>query len=202
MGFQLGGKQIAIEPGWHFGSRCPGDPARLAVYDVLPDQLLEKIANSGDFRGTLVFDKWMANADSRQCIFFRARIKEWMRLSGEHALKVGFVAQMMDNGYVFDGPNWTFTDSPLQGLYFRRDVYRGVRSLSDFQPWLDRVENFPEEVVDDALKQLPSHWLEEDRDAFEAMLERLMKRRKRVPELIRDVATGRSKPFPEWRETS
>ena len=30
---------------------------------------------------------------------------------------------MMDHGFVFDGPHWTFTDSPLQGLYFRPIVY-------------------------------------------------------------------------------
>src|SRR5215472_5753169 len=27
--FQLGGRKAAVEPGWHFGSRCPGDPERM-----------------------------------------------------------------------------------------------------------------------------------------------------------------------------
>src|SRR5215469_15225486 len=60
--FTLGARQIPVEPGWHFGSRYPGDPARTAVYDFLPDALLPKVANLYDFRAILVFDKWAANA--------------------------------------------------------------------------------------------------------------------------------------------
>src|SRR5579862_6600108 len=30
---QLGTHRSALAPGWHFGSRFPGDPARLVVYD-------------------------------------------------------------------------------------------------------------------------------------------------------------------------
>ena len=50
---------------------------------------------------------------------------------------------MVDNGFVFEGPHWQLNDSPLQGLYFRPMVYRGVRGLDDFQPWLDRIVHFP-----------------------------------------------------------
>jgi hypothetical protein len=45
----LGTRRIAIEPGWHFGSRYPGDPARSAVYDFLPDALLSRVVNLEDF---------------------------------------------------------------------------------------------------------------------------------------------------------
>ncbi len=38
---QLGSRRVAVEPGWHFGSRFPGDPARNVVYDFLPDALLK-----------------------------------------------------------------------------------------------------------------------------------------------------------------
>src|SRR6476469_8435382 len=37
LSIQLGTNRVAVEPGWQFGSRFPGDPARLAVYDFLPD---------------------------------------------------------------------------------------------------------------------------------------------------------------------
>src|SRR3954447_1405080 len=33
----LGSRRVEVEPGWHFGSRYPGDPNRVAVYDFLPD---------------------------------------------------------------------------------------------------------------------------------------------------------------------
>lgn len=195
---QLGSKHLAIEPGWHFGSAFPGDPARMAVYDFIPDLLLDKVVNLADFLGVLVFDKWAANADSRQSVFYRARLRQWVSGADEYLTRTGFVANMMDHGYVFNGPHWTFADSPLQGLYFRPSVYQHVRSFDDFQPWLDRVTHFPEEVVDDALKQLPPTWLEGDEDSVKQLMTKLMSRRKRVPDLIRDSTSGRINPFPNW----
>jgi hypothetical protein len=108
---------------------------------------------------------------------------------------------MIDHGFVLDGPNWTFMDSPLQGLYYRPVVYENVRSLDDFEPWLTRVVNFPEEVVDQAYKQIPREWLSEgDDQQLENLLEKLLARRKRVPYLIEDVAANaRNKPFPLWK---
>ena len=195
---QLGSKHIEVEPGWHFGSAYPGDPARTAVYDFIPDLLLDKVVNFADFLGVLVFDKWAGNADARQSVFYRARLKQWVSGGDEYLIRTGFVASMMDHGYVFDGPHWTFADSPLQGLYFRPVVYQNVRSWQDFEPWLDRVVHFPEEVVDDALKQLPPQWLNGDEDELHQLLSKLMHRRKRVPDLIRDSTRGRINPFPNW----
>ncbi|MGH7247839.1 MAG: HipA family kinase, partial [Pseudomonadota bacterium] len=80
---QLGTHRLEVSPGWHFGSRYPGDPARTAVYDFVPDALLEKVMNLPDFLGVFVFDKWTGNADARQSIFFRARLRE---PTGPHAL--------------------------------------------------------------------------------------------------------------------
>jgi hypothetical protein len=196
---QLGSRHLAVEPGWHFGSRYPGNPAKVMVYDFIPDLLLEKVVNLNEFLGVLVFDKWIGNADARQSIFFRARLQQWAPSVGERPLKLGFVAHMLDHGYVFDGPHWTFSDSPLQGLYFRPSVYRKVRSFDDFQPWLDRIVHFPEEVVDEAQKQIPPEWLAGDESALEALLMKLLSRRGRVPDLIRDSRHGRINPFPEWK---
>jgi hypothetical protein len=196
---QLGSRHLAVQPGWHFGSRYPGDPAKVMVYDFLPDLLLDKVVNVNEFRGVLVFDKWMGNADARQSIFFRARLRQWSPSAAEQAPRAGFVAHMMDHGYVFNGPHWIFPDSPLQGLYFRPSVYQNVRSWDDFEPWLDRVVHFPEEVVDEAQKQIPPQWLAEDAVELDAMLTKLMSRRKRVPDLIRESRHGRVNPFPDWK---
>jgi len=190
----LGSRRVDVEPGWHFGSRYPGDPARIAVYDFLPDALLEQVVNLPDFRAVLVFDKWVGNADGRQSVFYRARVRREDAPSG----RPGFVARMIDHGYAFDGPNWDFSDSPLQGLYGRRAVYRGVRSLRDFEPWLDQVTHFPEEVLDRAWKSIPASWVEGDEDALERLLERLHERRARLPELIAASRAARCEPFPEW----
>ena len=195
---QLGGSRREVEPGWHFGSQYPGPPTRTVVYDFLPDTLLDRVENMDEFRGILTFDKWMGNADSRQAIFFRARVQEWLPQKFVHEAKVGFVAQMMDNGFVFEGPQWRFGDSPIQGLYFRPKVYQAVRGLRDFEPWLERVEHFPEHVVDQALKSIPEEWLQGEHDGLERLLDQLLRRRKRVADLIEDCRKSSKNPFPSW----
>ncbi len=192
----LGGRRTEVEPGWHFGSRYPGDPDRTAVYDFLPDALLPGVVNLEDFRAILVFDKWVANADGRQSVFYRAMIRGGDRPASG---RPGFVARMIDHGFAFDGPNWTFPDSPLQGLYARRTVYDGVGSLADFEPWLEQVANFPEEAIDRAWKRIPPDWIDGDEDALQLLLERLYERRKRVPDLIASTRHARVNPFPNWR---
>ncbi len=199
VGLQLGSSRQPVEPGWHYGSRFPGDPARLVVYDFLPDTLLQQVENRADFLGTLAFDQWMGNADSRQAIFFRARVREWLPTFEAHPQRLGFVAQMIDQGFVFDGPHWRLHDSPSHGLYFRPLVYEGVRGLADFQPWLDRIAHFPEAVVDQAIKQIPTAWLQGDEGALAQLLESAMRRRKRVTGLLQACGHTRLKLFPNWR---
>jgi hypothetical protein len=66
------------------------------------------------------------------------------------------------------------------------NIYQSVQVLEDFQPWLDRVVHFPEEVVHEAQKQIPPEWLTGDADVLRAILAKLMSRRRRVPDLICD----------------
>ena len=195
---QLGSSRQPFDTGWHFGSRFPGDPARSVVYDFLPDAVLDKVENLEAFRAVLAFDKWAGNADSRQAVFFRARLREYLPGTASNPLRLGFVAQMVDNGFAFDGPHWRLSDSPIQGLYFRPQVYAAVRGLDDFQPWLERIVHFPEEVVDQAVKQIPPAWLEGEEAACADLLDRLMKRRRRVPDLLEAARDGRAHPFPQW----
>ena len=159
---ELGSRRIPLEPGWHFGSRFPGDPARLAVYDFLPDALLKQVTNLNHFLGALVLDKWMSNADGRQAIYFRASLAEWSAAGASSRKTAGFLAQMIDQGFMFNGPHWELVDSPLQGLALRPSVYADVKSWDDFQPWLDQVVNFHEEVIDQARRQIPPQWLQGD----------------------------------------
>jgi hypothetical protein len=192
--FSLGSKRIPVEPGWHFGSRYPGDPNRMAVYDFLPESLTPQVVNLEDFRAILVFDKWVGNTDGRQSIFYRARVH---REIGQEA-RPGFVARMIDHGFAFNGPEWDFGTSPIHGMYVRHSVYDSVRSLDDFQPWLGQVMNFPEEVIDQAWKRVPSNWIAGDEDGLERLLERLYERRARAPELVAACRGARINPFRNW----
>src|SRR5947209_4464444 len=167
----VGPRREPIPPGPHFGSRMAVHPDRVAVFDFLPDKLLHKIENRADFIGTLAFDKWVSNMDSRQAVFFRARAKAWTPLKGDMPARVGFFAQMIDHGFAFNGPHWQFVDSPVQGLYFRPSVYYDVRSLDSFQPWLEMIEKFPADIVDAAWKEITRAWMDGD---DEASLERML----------------------------
>ena len=195
---QFGAKRVPIEPGWHFGSRFPGDPNLMSVYDFIPDTLLSQVANIEQFLGVLVFDKWVANADGRQSIFFRAQLSDWMLRPGVPPRKLGFVVQMIDHGFAFNGPHWDLPDSPLAGLYPRRIVYENVRSLAQFEPWIERVQNFPEESIDRALRRIPPGWIGEDEPALLRLMEALLRRRKRIGDLVASGKTSNSNPFPRW----
>ena len=80
----------------------------------------------------------------------------------------------------------------------RSPPYEKVRSIEDFEPWLTRVMHFPEEVLDRALRRIPPEWIAGEEDALEAMLERLLARRKRLPELMKSCRAGTACPFPRW----
>lgn len=198
---QMGQRRDAVTPGWHFGSRYPGDPQKTAVYDFVPDSMLAKVANLSEFLGTLAVDKWLSNTDARQAVFIRAKLREYSPAYADHPLRIGFVALMIDHGYMFNGPHWEYPDSPVSGVYFRPLVYQGARSLDDFQPWLDRIHSFPEEVVDDALRQLPTEWLNGDASALDKLLEKLMRRRGRVSDLLLECIRRKSEWFPHWSGT-
>ncbi len=196
---ELGSRREPVRPGWHFGSRFPGDPARVAVYDFFPDAMLAQVANLEHFLGALVVDKWLANADARQSIYFRARVGEWRAAEAPRPRRLGFIASMIDHGYTFNGPHWDFPDGPLQGLALRHVVYQKVRSLGDFQPWLDQVIHFPEEIVDQARREVPQQWLDGDGAALDDMLERLLRRRRAVPGLMESCRHSRAGLFPNWK---
>lgn len=196
---EVGSKRTPVTAGWHFASAFPGSPTTQIIYDIVPEMVMPKVFNRQHFWGALAFDKWVGNADSRQAIFFRAKVREWMTTSEEHELKLAFLAQMIDHGYIFNGPHWEFADSPIQGLFFRSSAYAGVKSMADFEPWVERIRNFPPEVLDEALREMPAEWLPEgDAGRLEQLLEQLLRRRGRVADLVLEAVENRQGPFPDW----
>ena len=196
---RLATRETPVAAGWHFGSQFPGHPDREAVYDYLPDSLLAQVHNLRHFLGIFAFDKWTANSDSRQAIFVRQRIRDWIDDPAQPPLRKSFLALMIDNGYVFDGPHWELADNPAQGFYFRPMVYAGVRGLDDFNPWLQRIQEAPAELFDAILRDLPRAWLNVgDESAVETLLDLLYRRRSRVADLIEDSVAARPSSFPAW----
>ncbi len=108
-------------------------------------------------------------------------------------------ARICAHGFAFNGPPWDFPDSAIAGLYARRTVYRAVKSIHDFEPWIERIRNFPPEVFDRALSALPPAWIGPDLDALEKMLQTLLRRGKRIQALLEECRNAPGNPFPEWR---
>ena len=113
---------------------------------------------------------------------------------------MGFVAQMIDNGFVFQRPELGVHQvGNTKGSIFVPPFIATCAAWRIFEPWLSRIVNFPEEVVDQAVKAIPPVWLEGEEEPLEVLLARLLKRRARVPDLIEDSRRGRVNPFPNWR---
>lgn len=185
---QIGMGRTPCRAGFQFGSRFPGDPAQVSVHDFLPDERLNEVESLSDFVGMLVFDKWACNTNGRQAIFFiepgRSR----------------YQAQMIDQGFCFNAGEWSFPDAPLRGLFARHRVYQSVQGMRSFEPWLERLEKqITEKAMDEISKEIPPEWVGEDHDALFHLLEQLLRRRKRVPELILDAQKSYQQPFVNWR---
>jgi len=184
--------RIPCQPGLQFGSRYPGDPRQLTLHDFLPDEQLRAVENLHDFAGMLVFDKWTCNTNGRQTVFFREEG------GAAQAGDLRYKARMIDQGFCFNAGEWNFPDAPLRGLYARNRVYTGVTGLESFAPWLTRLEQMPERVLDEISKTLPPAWYDDDYDALLRLLEQLHRRRKRVPDLILEAKRSNRQPFPNW----
>ena len=192
--FRSGSSQLRPDPGWHFGSRFPCDPAKNPVYDFFPDALIEKIHNLNHFAGTLAFDKWLGNCAARQAIFHRDRHEDQCQESMAHRLKTGFLAQMIDNGQVFGGATWQLMDSSIHPFHPSSAVYRNFRDLEDFEPWLSRIVNFPVGIFEQAAALIPKEWLAGDEEALAVLLAQARRRRDQVPNLLEAAIGARTIP--------
>lgn len=187
MAIQLARGKTKLRPGRQFGSRYPGDPMQITVYDFLPDELLAEVENLSDFLGMLVFDKRTCNTNGRQVIFYRPEGQSRFR------------AVMIDQGFCFNAGEWNFPDAPLRGLYARARVYESVNGPGSFGPWLERLESrVTERKLDEAASEIPPEWYDFDQEALYQLLEQLWRRRSRVSDLIASSKDTYRRPFPHW----
>jgi hypothetical protein len=193
---ELASHTMPVEAGLHFGSKCPVDPNTVAIYDFLPDALLDKVNNCADFRGVMIFDKWVSNMDPRQTIFCRTAHRTSLNIAGSCSRP--YRAFMIDNGFAFDGSRWQFINSTVQGLYSRRQVYLCVSGLASFQPWLDRIIRFPEPLLQKIFEAIPTQWLDGDGADLTRLFRALTLRRNMVATLVEACAQAPLSPFPNW----
>ena len=196
--------RIPCQAGLQFGSRYPGDPRRLTLFDFLPDEQLRAVENLYQFAGMLVFDKWTCNTNGRQTLFFRERQPRPNAQGDGHETDENrdgnYETVMIDQGFCFNAGEWNYPDAPLRGLYARNRVYEGVTGMESFGPWLERLEKgITERVLGQILKEIPSEWYEDNYDAVAQLLEQLYRRRTRIPDLLLAAKNTTRQPFPNWR---
>jgi len=182
----FGQRRERCKAGLQFGSRFAGGLMPGQVVDYLAEEQLQDVKNLNEFAGILAIDKWTGNANGRQAVFVRRQRERRYR------------AVFIDFGYCFHAGEWRFEDAPLRGVYYRNDVYRGIRGWDAFEPWLSRIETIPEEAVWAAANDVPPEWYGGDLADMEALVEKLLERRSRVREAIDAFRKSDREPFPKW----
>jgi hypothetical protein len=185
---EICGRKTLIAPGLSFGSRCVVSPSEGEAYDYLPETMIGRVCNLHTFAGVLAFDKWTCNVDGRQAAF-------WKRSS-----EPMFTASFIDQGYCFNAGEWSFPDAPLRGTFGRNDVYAGITGWNSFEPWLGRIEKFPESSLWPLADEVPPEWYDSAVGELDRLLTQLVKRRSRVRDLILSFKHSPRNPFPNWRE--
>jgi len=186
---ELGGRRAMFTPGLSFGSRYVVSPLQGQVFDYLPDDMMGRVRNVHEFAGALALDKWTCNANGRQAAFWR------------RARERKFTAAFIDQGYCFNAGEWSFPDAPLRGVFGRNDVYQCVTGWDSFEPWLGRIENFPQSSLWPLADEIPPEWYNGESQELERLLCRLLERRSLVRQLILEFRNSSRNPFPNWKET-
>lgn len=185
---ELCGQRLLFTAGLSFGSQYVISPMEGQVYDYLPETMIGTVRNLRDFAGVLALDKWTCNANGRQAAFWKK------------ARERKFTAAFIDQGYCFNAGEWNFPDSPLRGVFGRNDVYASITGWDSFEPWLGRIESFPESSLWPLADEIPPEWYGSDVDGINRLFSKLLERRRRVHELILDFKNSSRNPFPNWRE--
>jgi len=172
--------------GMHQASRYIGHPTKGWVFDYLPDAALGQLDNLRDFARVLVLDRWTSNVDGRQAVFSRREACQ------------RYAATFVDQGYCFNGGEWTFADTPLRGVYGKNCVYEHVTGWDAFEPTITRAEQMNIDHIWRIAAEIPEEWYEFDNAGLNWLAETLYKRRSRIRELITTFRTSSRNPFPNW----
>jgi hypothetical protein len=190
---QIGRGNVSCSPGSCFGSRLPSEAGPygirvpIAIQSFLPDGPPQKIINNSEFVRMLVFDKWTCNSDCRQVMFTRA--------SGAQ----DYTVMMIDNGFCFNGVEWTFPNLPKGGLSPRASAYETVRGIDSFEQWIQILEDDSAiQLLDHLADEIPLEWYQRDRKALHCLLDDLNRRRHHVRALLYTSRSEFPQCFPNW----
>ena len=183
---QLAHNTVRCQAGLQFGSRYVVNPMEGQVFDYMPVEMLNRVRNIEAFAGILAFDKWAGNADGRQAAFWRSSREK------------KYTASFIDQGYCFNAGEWTFPDYPLRGVYAANEVYLTIVGWESFEPWISRIDNFPDQRMWDIACTIPPDWYGGQTDELEQLITALVVRKRLVRKLIEDFRHSPRRPFARW----
>jgi hypothetical protein len=172
MAIKTGNSSIRLSNGPHFGSLVPVNPEQSVIFDFLPTMMLPRVSNLDDFFVTQLFDKWVANTDTRQAVFYRPGKRKELR------------ALMIDHGRIFGGDLWQFDDLAHGRSYFDPAVYKSDCQEEKWQNSLARIERISHEQVTEIMQTLPREWVAEDQAKLESLALQLTVRQRRLRRLL------------------
>ena len=187
----LGGPRIPCLSGKQLGSQYVGPAVPDPPLDYLPNELLQRVVNVGDFARVLVLDKWACNSDGRQAVFCHKTPRSRR-----------YVATFIDQGDCFNAGEWTFPDYPLRGVHANNCVYRGVTAWDAFEPALTMAEEMDSDTIWRCAADIPEEWYEGDRDGLHRLVEALYDRRVIIRKLISAFHRSTRNPFPNWQDAA
>ena len=184
-----------------FGSLMAAGPDR-AVYDYLPDRILRQ-TDLAPLIGATAADRWMANADGSQAVWWRGAGGEWS-------------CNLIDRGFCFHAHCWNFESHTGVGIYPRTWIYERVTGPDSFEPWLSAIQALRWPDLQRIADQMPDEWLMPEKwtgasephtcaDEYWRLLQvlvQLIERAKRLPELLASARTNYRNPFPNWVNVS
>jgi hypothetical protein len=181
LSFELPRQARPLAGGLAFGSEHPSRGSSVhrtlqPVLELRPKSAAVQIENISDLFGILIFDKWTSNTDNRQilCVARSPKLPTTLRMF------------MIDNGFCFGGPDWSFKDLPGHGLYLDRSIYATFHASQRLTPWLNRLEaNVSLEKLTQITEEIPESWVKDGRDDLLRMVKCLYERKKKVLALVR-----------------
>jgi hypothetical protein len=188
LNIQLIHQTVPCQAGLQFGSEYAVSPLIGQCFDYLPTETLGRVSNVTRFCAMLALDKWTGNTDARQAVFWR-----------EHKQR-RYTAAFIDQGYCFNGGEWTFPDITLRGVYGKNEVYESVRGWASLGTSLGLIEEMEPDIIRSIAQQIPRGWYDSNLIALGVLVEMLVDRRTMIRPLIDAFRMSVRNPFPRWRE--
>lgn len=175
--FELGQRTQLIRPGLHWGSQCPVNPVKEAIFDFLPRRMFQHVSNMGDFGKAFVVDAVLGQTDTRQCIFVRER--------GLREGKLSLRAYMIDNGMLFDGSRWAFRDPSLRPRPWNAPAYLTIDMKAVCLQAVNALREINEGELQALAREVPGEWCDAgDRDELFRLMGEAARRIQRADSIV------------------